>query len=156
MPKYLQYKGQEGYWEWPDGSMTIYNIHGGHHKIDENSSSFMEGAIIQAENWCDLCKKTGWNPLATSELYREMWIAPNGTMYGCVTWGSHEATAQDILRILFNEEDYFDSGDVLIARGWIKVTSSYIMHQCYEEAGYYNSMTNEQWKVYVNWKEKYL
>ena len=96
-------------------------------------------------------------PLATNDLYREMWIAPDGTMYGCITWGSHEMTAQDILRVLFNEDvRYFDSGDILIARGWIKVTSSYVMHQCYEEAGYYDNMTDEQWKVYMSWKEKYL
>jgi hypothetical protein len=157
MPKYLQYKGQEGYWEWSDDSMTAYNVHGGHHEINENSPSFVEGTIVQAESWRDLWKKTGWNPLSTNSLEREMWIAPDGTLYGCGSWGAHEATAQDILRVIYNEnEDFFDSGDKLIARGWIKVTACFVMYQYYEEAGYYDNMTDEQWEVHRKWKEKYL
>lgn len=51
MTKFLQYKGDTDWWEWPqDGRMTVYNMAGGHHDIDENSPRFMEGTVVEAED----------------------------------------------------------------------------------------------------------
>ena len=62
MKQFLQYQGSDIWWEWPDGGMTVYNMAGGHHNIDENSEAFMFSTVIRAESWADLCRKTGYNP----------------------------------------------------------------------------------------------
>lgn len=157
MTKFLQYKGSEDWWEWPqDGRMTVYNMVGGHHDIDENNPRFMEGTVIDAEDWPDLCRKTGYNPWKTEEPTREMWIAPDGTMHDCGEWGAHEVTADYILENLIGEEVHiFDCGDRLIELGWVKVTANRIMYQHYCEAGIYDHCTDEQWKAIKKWKNKY-
>ena len=158
MTKFLQYKDSTDWWEWPqDGCMTVYNMDGGHHDINENDPRFMEGKVVQAEDWPDLCRKMNYNPLKVDRPTREMWIDTYGTMYDCGEWGAHEVTAQNILENLLGENvRFWDSGDRLIELGWVKVTANYIMYQHYCSAGIYDSMTDEQWEAVEKWKERWL
>lgn len=157
MTKFLQYKGEDDWWEWPqNGRMTVYNMHGGHHDINENSEYFMEGTVIEAEDWPDLCRKTGYNPWKTEKSTQYMWIAPDGTMHKCDDWGAHEATAQDILENLLGEiVRFWDSGDRLIEMGWVKVSTNQIMMKHYCEAGLFASITPEQKTVLDDWAQKF-
>lgn len=154
--KFLQYKDSQDWWEWPDDEgMTVYNCCGGHHDIDENSEEFMYGKVITADSWGDLCRKENYNPWHTDEPCREMWIDPNGEMYECGEWGAHEATACIILKVIFDKpQEYWDAGDQLIQRGWIKVTCG-PMNRWYQESDMYKSMTDEQYTAYTKWENKY-
>ena len=156
--KFLKYKNSDDWWEWPqDGTMTVYNINGGWHEINENSEAFMEGTVITAEGWPDLCAKMNYNPWKVDRPTREMWIDPEGVMYDCGEWGAHEITAQNILEKKFGIlEHFWDSGDKLIEMGWTKVTANYIMYQHYCEAGLYDYCTDEQWKTIKLWRERYM
>lgn len=154
---FLQYKNSDIWWKWPEGGITVFNINGGWHEIDENSEAFMEGTVIHADSWMDLCKKTGYNPWAAENdtPTREMWIDTYGVMYDCGEWGAHESTAQKILEVLYDEpEEYWDAGDKLIERGWIKVSAG-PMSRYYHESGMYAAMTNAQYDSYQKWKAKY-
>ena len=155
--EFLQYKGSKDWWKWPEGGLTVFNVVGGWHDIDENSPAFMDGTVIRADSWADLCKKTGYNPWQTDDNQptREMWIDTYGTMYDCGEWGAHEATAQTILEVLYNEpEEYWDAGDKLVERGWVKVSAG-PMNRYYHESDMYSAMTNAQYNSYVKWKGKY-
>ena len=156
--KFLKYKNSDDWWEWPqDGNMTVYNINDGWHDINENSEAFMEGTVIEADGWPDLCRKMNYNPWRTDRPTREMWIDPEGVMYDCGAWGAHEITAQNILEKKFGIlEHFWDSGDKLIEMGWTKVTANYIMYQHYCEAGLYDYCTDEQWKTIKLWRERYM
>lgn len=155
--KFLQYQGKDGWWKWPEDGMTVYNINGGHHEIDENSEEFMCGKVVSAENWHELCVTQNYNPWKTETLKPHMWIAPDGTMYDIEEWGAHECIAEDIWEYILGrpERDFYDYGDALIQEGWIKVTTSG-MYFYYAERGFYDVMSEEQWFVYQEWKKKYF
>ena len=154
--KFLQYKGEEDWWEWPEAEeLIVYNINGGGHNINENSPRFMEGKVVHAENWAELCRKENYNPWRVDEPRAEMWIDPDGVMYDCGEWGAHEATAQMILEKYFNEVvSFWDCGDRLVERGWIKVSKG-PMCRYYFESDMYKYITDEQWATLERWKEKY-
>ena len=155
--EFLQYKGSNDWWKWPEGGLTVFNVVGGWHEIDENSPAFMDGTVMRADSWADLCKKTGYNPWQPEhdQPTREMWIDTYGRMYDCGEWGAHESTAQTILEVLYDEpEEYWDAGDKLIARGWIKVSAG-PMNRYYHESDMYSAMTNAQYDSYAKWKRKY-
>ena len=156
--QFLQYKDSDIWWHWPvEEGLTVYNVNGGWHEIDENSEQFMCGRVVHAASWADLCKQEGYNPWESegNQPTREMWIDPDGVMYDCGTWGAHESTAQTILKILFNQpEEYWDAGDQLIERGWIKVSAG-PMRKWYEKSGMYANMTDEQFYAYQRWERKY-
>lgn len=155
--RFLQYKDSQDWWCWPEDGMTVYNINGGWHDINENNAYFMYGTVIDADSWAELCAITHYNPWATEDNQptREMWIDTYGTMYDCGQWGAHEATAQTILKVLYDEpEEYWDAGDKLIERGWIKVSAG-PMAKWYRESGMYDAMTDAQYESYTKWKRKY-
>ena len=155
---FLQYKGSTDWWKWPDDGLTVYNVVGGWHEIDENNPRFMEGTVIRAESWAELCEKTGYNPWASEDARptRDMWIDTNGVMYDCGQWGAHESTAQTILEVLFDEpENYWNAGDKLIDRGWIKVTTG-PMNRYYHESGMYDNITDKQFEAYIEWHDRYI
>ena len=42
--QFLQYKDSNIWWYWPvENGLTVYNVNGGWHEIDENSEQFMCG-----------------------------------------------------------------------------------------------------------------
>ena len=65
------------------------------------------------------------------------------------------SSARKILEVLYNEpEEYWDAGDKLIEKGWIKVSAG-PMGRYYHESGMYEAMTNAQYNSYQKWKTKY-
>lgn len=154
--KFLQYAGENAWYEIFDhNGLVAENINGGWHVVDENDPRYMQGIVLEAEGWCDLLRKTGWNPWALDEPSCDMWIAPDGTMYHVDGMGAHEITAQDILEKLYGEDvEIFCAGDRLFEKGWTKVSTG-LMCRYYDECGYYDNVTDEQWIVIQKWKEKY-
>ena len=59
--KFLK-ESDNGYWEVDLDRMRLYNYFGGWHEIDENSEEWLEGHLIEAEDWHDLYNKTGFIP----------------------------------------------------------------------------------------------
>lgn len=70
-----------------------------------------------------------------------LWISPIGEVYGN---GSHYQVAQSICgdRGVFSH----DCGDILLKRGWIKLSDS-CMAAIYEKDGMYDNLTDEQLAV---------
>lgn len=154
--RFLQYKDSPDWWEWPEAEqLIVYNINGGWHEINENSEGFMYGKVVNAESWAELCHKEHYNPWKTNTPTAEMWIDPDGVMYNCGEWGAHEVTAQKILENYFGElVGFWDCGDQLIDRGWIKVSKG-PMCRYYFESNMYDNITDKQWEALELWKEKY-
>ena len=151
---FLKYAGDDYWWKWPDGGITVFNFNGGHHDINENSERFINGTIIQADNWHDLYLQTGYMPLQVHEPKRDMWISPEGEMFECE---AHEVAAKQILKVIYGEtldDDLWTYGDTLIARGWIKVTTS-LMYNNYVLDGMYDNMTTAQLLAWYDWHRKY-
>ena len=45
--QFLQYKDSDIWWYWPvENGLTVYNVNGGWHEIDENSKQFMCGRAL--------------------------------------------------------------------------------------------------------------
>lgn len=157
--KFLRYFNSEDWWKWPiDEGLTVYNINGGHHEIDENSERFMYGTVIEADSWADLCQKVGYNPWRTDSPTPEMWIAPNGEMFDCGFTEGHEGVAHAIwTRYLGHPvDDILDMcGDLLIENDWIKVTRNSIMYEHYRQMGMYDYITQEQYESLKKWRIKY-
>ena len=157
--KFLQYFGKKDWWMWPEdegSELTVYNTRGGHHDIDENSPIFMNGRVVEAKSWAELCRKEHYNPLSTDRITRDMWVDPNGVMYDCNEEG-HEGMAQLILEIIYgqNPDDLDYAGDDLVAYTWIKLNSNSVLHDHYVTSGLYNHMSYPQQCVYEKWREKF-
>ena len=58
MAKFLFEKSNNGFWEWVEKTMRLYNYKGGWHEVNENCDDWLEGYMIQAEDWHDLYLKT--------------------------------------------------------------------------------------------------
>lgn len=152
---FLKYAGDDYWWKWPEDELTVFNFNGGSHDINENSERFMNGTIIRAEDWHDLYVKTGYMALKVCKPVREMWISPEGDMYESE---AHEVTAKRILEVIYGEKlknNFWNCGDTLIERGWIKVTTS-LMYRSYMLDGMYDNMTREQLLAWYNWHMKYM
>lgn len=70
-----------------------------------------------------------------------LWISPDGRVYGN---GSHYRVAASICGD--NGIMVADCGDILLKRGWIKLSDS-CMASIYEKDGMYNNLTDEQLAV---------
>ena len=154
---FIKPANSEHWYKWIENEMIMVNINDGFTTIDENDPNFMYAVVETADNWAELLKKKHYNPWAPTGggVRREMWIDPNGEVYDCGEWGAHEITAQNILEKKFNEtETFWDCGDKLIERGWVKVSCG-VMNTHYHEAGMYDHMTKPQADAYAEWRNKY-
>ena len=125
--KFLK-ESDNGYWEVDLDKMRLYNYFGGWHEIDENSEEWLEGHLIEAEDWHDLYTKTGFIPFLSWEERKytdkwDCWVSPNGELYFCA---AHECAAEDLCEIIYGltyNHGYgiiSDAGDELYDRGWRK------------------------------------
>ena len=158
--KFLQYFGKKDWWMWPEdegSELTVYNVRGGHHDIDENSPMFMNGKVVEAKSWAELCRKEHYNPLSTDRITRDMWIDPNGIMYDCNKEG-HEGMAYLILKIIYGytDEDELDyASDDLVNYTWIKVNANSVLNREYIKMGMYDHMSPAQTCRYEQWRDKF-
>ena len=139
--------GHHFYYQVDFDRMRLYNFKGGWRDIDENSEDWMYSTLIEAENWHDLYKKTGYCPLTCSYFEHDLWVDPDGNCYEGL---GHEACAEYIGEILFGVEDV--DGDDLIRYGWIKLTASSML-PLYIDHGMYDSITYEQERTLRKWAE---
>jgi hypothetical protein len=139
--------GHHFYYQVDFDRMRLYNFKGGWRDIDENSEDWMYSTLIEAENWHELYKKTGYCPMACSYFERDLWVDPDGNCYEGL---AHEICAEYIGEILFGTEDM--GGDELIRCGWIKLTTS-CMLSLYIDHGMYNHITYEQERIIRKWAE---
>ena len=141
-------KTHNGYWEWDESTMRLFNRSGGHCDVDENSPEWINATIVEAEDWHDLYLKTGWTDLKL-DTYKVpcLWVAPDG---GCWVGDCHEVNAEEIAEVIFGEDVNLDyAGDFLISHGWIKLSDW--MYVNYIESHMYKNITNEQFEVISDW-----
>ena len=104
---FIQLKNEE-WWEYDAKHSRLYNIRGGHRSADNIDLS----KAIYFENWHDLYKQTGFNPLIDNiNMWHCGWISPYGDFYPCE---AHEADAEYIYSLVYGEEHCYYS-DKLIA-----------------------------------------
>lgn len=125
-----------------------FNLRGGY--IPFTREEFSKAERLEAENWNELHRKTGYDPLS-GKISPDGWISPAGEFYPC---RSHEADAMHICRLFYGEADE-PSGDRLIQKGWIKVTTS-LMGEIYKQKGYYDRMTPSQERTFDKWFEAFI
>lgn len=113
-----------GWWELnnhPERGLRAYNYMGGWHDIDENSPSYMNAEICEAEDWHDLYLKKHYDPTALDRMTADMWIAPDGSYH---IGDAHTVSAEYIAEIWYG----YDDGDMggceryIEQKGWIKVS----------------------------------
>lgn len=147
MKKYLFEKYNQGYWEIDLTKMRLYNYHGGWHDIDENSEDWLEGKIIEADNWHDLYLLKGYNPLAGDYTSSEGWLDLDGNFW---QGNGHSIIASEICELYYGleMEEYAES--FLVEHGWIKYTA-WFMYDLYFQDGHYNFLTKEQYESFYDW-----
>ena len=146
MAKFLFEKSNNGFWEWVEKTMRLYNYKGGWHEVNENCDDWLEGYMIQAEDWHDLYLKTGFCSLETDAYEREVWLAPNGKFY---EGDGHSLCANWLVDILYGIQDFDFGESYLIQRGWLKL--SRWMHDLYLYDGLFNEMTQAQLDSLYDW-----
>ena len=145
---FIQLKNEE-WWQYDAKHSRLYNIRGGHRSADNIDLS----KAIYFENWHDLYKQTGFNPLIDNiNMWHCGWISPYGDFYPCE---AHEADAEDIYSLVYGEEHCYYS-DKLIALHWIKVTNS-LMYDIYKSQGAYDYFySSEQENKFYQWHKTYM
>ena len=131
-----------------NNSDKLYNFF--HGWTDYNPETDIEKEF---ENWHDLYKQTGFNPLIDNiNMWHCGWISPYGDFYPCE---AHEADAEDIYSLVYGEEHCYYS-DKLIALHWIKVTNS-LMYDIYKSQGAYDYFySSEQENKFYQWHKTYM
>ena len=147
MPKYLFEKYSQAYWEWDEEKMRLYNYHGGWHEVDENSEDWLEGTMIEANDWHDLYLKTRFCPVETDMYERDAWLSPDGKFY---EGEGHMVCAEWIVEILYGLKDYDMAEYYLIERGWFKVTTTFMWGLYLADKPYFE-MTQAQMDSLYDW-----
>jgi hypothetical protein len=121
MPKFVKLKGNDFYHQWNEEQMILINYRSGWCNINENSEGWMEAEIVEADSWADLMIKTGYCPLETDIVYKDLWISPEGKIYD---GNAHTVAAEHICELLFGEDSIamWDAERHLEQLGWIKVS----------------------------------
>lgn len=148
--KYLWEKYSEGYWEWDEERMRLYNYHGGWHDVDENSDDWLDGVMIEAKDWHDLYLRTGFCPVETDIYERDAWLSPDGKFY---EGEGHSVCAEWICDILFGlkEEDLpYSAESYLVERHWLKVTTTFMWGLYLADKPYFE-MTQAQMNSLFDW-----
>ena len=144
--KFVKLYGDEYWYLWEEYDMKLRNFKGGWRTIDENSDAWMLGTVIEAKDWYDLYKKTGFAPMEVPIWTRDVWMDTEGRTYDGV---AHEVCAEKIGESMFGIPDM--SGDDLIELyGWIKLTTSGMLRY-YLEDGMYDHITFEQEESLREW-----
>lgn len=150
--KFVQLYGHDEWWELDENQCRLLNYQGGHRYIDENSEEWTGAKVVDLEDWHALYLKYDYNPFQLDDFIPEMWIAPNGDFFD---GRAHEVIAEDLLDIVYGIKHRLEgSGDLLIEKGWVKVSAT-LMHEYYCEAGMYTHLSAGQRWVVKNWSEHY-
>ena len=152
--KFVKLCGEEYWYLWEEFDMKLRNFKGGWRTIDENSDEWMFSTIIEAENWHELYLKTGYNGMLELFPPRDAWLDREGNFYDGV---AHELCAEKIIEIVYGwtDNDYVgSSADVLVANGWVKLTTS-AMLPYYIEDGMYNCLSYDQVCAIREWANDY-
>ena len=119
MNKYIKLQGNDFYHEIDFENMRLYNYRGGWQNINENSDEWMYGHVVEAEDWTDLFKQVGYNPLLCDIYESDIWIAPNGTPYD---GKGHAVAAMRICELLYRKDLEWNAESFLEDNGWIKAS----------------------------------
>lgn len=152
MEKFIWLKSSKAYWIWDLDKMVVYNYNHGWHNIDENSDDFLNATVVDAEDWHDLYKKTGWHARECSVRTHDVWISTDGK---CYFGDAHSLEADNICEIFFGE-DFDERGEwYLEEHGWIKATTSLMWEVRLNELGMdkYMTITRAQSETLKEWCE---
>lgn len=137
------------WYEWPDKTqLRFYNYHNGWRTVDENDEEWLNARTGEFDSWHNLFYNTGYTTLARDVTSRDLWVAPNGM---CFDGQAHAVAASAILEVVYGEEErMFEAEDKLIERGWIKLTTSFMLDM-YDNQGMYDDLTYEQYMTVRDW-----
>lgn len=147
---FIRLAGHDDWYEWDKVSMKCITFGGSSFDIDNNSIEFMESVISEAKDWHELYKKTGYVPLRCDEYTDDVWLSPDGEFF---VGDCHEVQAEGIYNVIYgNSNRDICFGDLLISNGWVKLTTSAMLHY-YRKASMYDGMTNAQHNAAMLWCE---
>lgn len=142
---FINYPNKDEWREWDQDKMLAINYRGGFCEIDENQLEDVEYCICNS--WHDLYKKKNFCPLEVESWFKDVWIAPSGKLYDGV---AHDVTAEQILSIIYGEEEELCPGDRLEARGWIRATTGIMWNLRLDEL-VQKRLTNSQYNALFDW-----
>ena len=116
------------WWELNKDKMEAFSFEGGFHNISDEQLRSSE--TCECDSWHDLFVLTGWCPLEVNIRWSNVWIAPNGKFFN---GDAHDNRAEDILEVIFGEENVDWPGDRLEEMGWIRATTSLMWEVRFEE-----------------------
>ena len=137
----------DSWYEWDKESMHMYSYGGSWCEVDENSSDFLNALTLEADSWHDLYLKTGFNPLRCDEYTADVWVDVNGDFF---TGDSHEVQARSLCEIVYGVTDNNYGGDYLLKRGWIKLTTGFML-RAYKRSGMYDNINKHQSVAIIKW-----
>ena len=139
------------WWEFDENKMTVSNYSGGFHSIALELAQTSE--TITCESWHELYLQKGYCPLEVTVRWPEIWISPDGKYYN---GEAHENRAEEILEIIYGENDIDWHGDRLEELGWIRAAKN-LMWEVRLDSGYWNNrhLTQKQYDALWDWCEKH-
>ncbi len=116
--------------------------------FDENDPSYAKSEIIEAEDWHDLFKKTGYSGLCRDITAKDLWVDREG---GCWEGLAHAVAAQEIVEDIIGEDlDLAKAEGYLVDNGWVKLTTSFMLDY-YINDGMYDYITTDQARTIKEW-----
>ena len=119
---------QGAWWEWNVEKMKLLNFRGGGFNIDENADYWANAEIREYENWHELYKATGFNPLEADIHDFDVWISPEGKYFD---GNAHAVAAESIVTLVYGIEIedpcFVGSAEYFLEQHhWIKATRSFM------------------------------
>ena len=140
-------KHLDGWLELDKEKMMVFNFNGGYHNFTEPELNSSE--IFECNGWHELYEAKRYCPLEVGIRWRDVWLSPDGMF---CTGDAHENRAEEILEIMYGENDVSWSGDRLEELGWIRATTS-LMWEVRLDSDYWNDkrLTQKQYDALWDW-----
>ena len=135
------------WWELDKERMMLFNYDRGYYYLTEEQLCSFE--TIECNSWRELYLKKRWCPLEVKINWPDVWISPDGKYYN---GDAHENRAEEILEILYGEDDSLWPGDRLEELGWIRAARS-LMWEVRLDSSYWNDkqLTQQQYDALWDW-----
>lgn len=120
--------GESEWWRWIPERMRLVNFMGGGFDIDENSEYWANAKIYTFENWHELYKSKGFNPLKADVYDFDVWISPEGVYFD---GNAHAVAAEYIVKLVYgidiDDPCFVGSAEYYLEQHhWIKATRSFM------------------------------
>lgn len=135
------------WWELDKEKMEVFNFNGGFHNITPQELETSE--VLGCDGWNELFTIKKYCPLKVNIKWRDVWISPDGVFYD---GDAHENRAEEILEIIYGENDVDWAGDRLEELGWIRATTS-LMWEVRSDTDYWDNkrINQKQYDALWDW-----